>query len=415
FLHSFATNWRKQREEEYDHRHYEDDIYSRTEKIIEALNIERPALLKFKITYRNAFFFELMKRGRVLVINPSSTEAMHVYESMQRHNINGLVLNNSLNLQIGKHVVTNAVCANKSIEAPEEFDFIVLNEIQFLKIFDKELFSNIIKKFGKKAFFTTVFTFDTNMPTFQFDGRSEFSVEDKRNQPKSLNNSTSTLVYLFSSHNSVEIFFNNLVKKMATRDTVFYSSQLAPFQRLIISNLVKKRKIRKLISSTNNDGLPSLFGKVEIRLFDFPYTISEILDAISGEGNVLLQLNYSAQDVVKKREMLRKLFPSQEELKKLVEELNIYLPMKMNEFELLTSNFNIPKGVIKSVYRDLGGINEYVVYPVDYQPEKITRLKEREIELNYFERYTLQLESLTMREIYRLLEERYIHDVDLII
>lgn len=416
FLDSFVDNWKKQREEEeeYDYKHYEDDIYSRLEKISNLINIERPALIRFKTTYRNAFFFELMRKGRVLIINPSSTEAMHIYESLQRHNINGLVLSNTINSQSGTHIITNVACADWLINNPSEFDFIVLNEIQFVKNFDKQLFFRIIEKFGKNAFFTTIFKFDSNLQTFEVNGKSEFSVEDKRNQPKLSSDSSSALVYLFSSHNSVEALFNTFVKKAAMRgDTVFYSSQLAPFQRLMISNLVRKRKIKRLISSTNTDGLPSLFGNAEVRLFDFPYTISELIDAVSGEGNVLLQLNYSSQDVQTKRKALKKLFPSDEELKNFVEETNAHLPMKVNEF--LTSKFDIPKNVIKSVYRDLGGLYEDVIYPVEYRSDKISRLREREIELSYFERYTLQLESLNVREIYRLLDERCLHDVDLII
>ncbi|MEN3043122.1 MAG: single-stranded-DNA-specific exonuclease RecJ [Fervidobacterium sp.] len=415
FLHSFTTNWRTQREEEYDHRHIEDDILLRIEKISDLPKLARPSLIRFSIQFRNAFFFELMRRGRVLIINPSSTEAMHVYESLQRHNINGLVLVNSISRQEGKHIVTNAVYADKFIDEENTFDFVVLNEIQFLRNFDDKLYEKIIYKFGKRAFFTTLFNFETNIPVCEIEGKTDFSIEDKRNQPKSLNNTVSSLVYLFSSHNSVEVFFNNYIKKMSARDTIFYSSQLAPFQRLIISNLVRKRKIRRLVSSTNNDGLASLFGKVEVRLFDFPYTFSEIIDAVTGDGSVLLQLNYSTQDVAKRYENLKKLFPTSEELEKYIEELNIYLPMKKEEFESVLSNYCIPKGVVKSVYKDLGGISENIVYPVEFQPKLITRLKEREIELNYFEKYTLQLESLSMKDIYRLIEERYMHDTELIV
>jgi len=67
------------------------------------------------------------------------------------------------------------------------------------------------------------------------------------------------------------------------------------------------------------------------------------------------------------------------------------------------------------VYKDLGGIDENIIQPVQFQPKLITRLKEREIELNYFEKYTLQLEALSMKEIYRLIEERYLHDTELFV
>ncbi|MGC8820833.1 MAG: single-stranded-DNA-specific exonuclease RecJ [Fervidobacterium sp.] len=414
FLHSFAANWKQQKEEDYDHSHIEDDILLRLEKVSDLYRIKTPVLFRFKMHYRNAFLYDLMKKGRVLIINPSSAEAVHLYESLQRHDINGLVLLNSVNRSNGKHVITNAVYANELI-SPNQFDFVVLNEIQFLKNFDENLFDRTIQKFGRKALFTTIFNFETNLPVYEVDGKSEFSIEDKRNQPKSLNNTNSSIVYLFSSHSSVEVFFNNYIRKMSARDTIFYSSQLAPFQRLIISNLVRKRKIKKLISSTNNDGLPSLFGKVEARLFDFPYTFSEIIDAVSGEGNVLMQLNYSSQDVTKRYEALKKLFPSSDELEKLIDELNIYLPMKLEEFEEIISNYSITKGVIKSVYKDLDGIDGNIVKPVIFDPNKVIRVKEREIELSYFERYTLQLESLSMKEIYKFIEERYLHDAEIML
>jgi len=182
---------------------------------------------------------------------------------------------------------------------------------------------------------------------------------------------------------------------------------------LIISNLIRKKKVKKLISSTNNDALPSLFGSAEIRLFDFPYTFSEIIDVVSGEGSILLQLNYSSQDVSRKYETLKKLFPNENELVKAIEEINIYLPTRIDEFEQLITNYPIPKGVIKSIYRDLNGISDKIIKPVDFSPDLVTRLKERSIELNYFEKYTLQLEALSVKEIYRLIEERYLYDSQL--
>jgi single-stranded-DNA-specific exonuclease len=415
FIHSFISNWRQQREEDYDHQRIEDDIYQRLPRIAELAEIKRPALIRFDIPYRNAFFFHLMRKGRTLIVNPSSTEAMHVYESLQRHNIPGLTLANSINRVIGRHLVTNAVYAEKFLDQISDFDFIVLNEIQFLRNFDPNLYEKVLRRFGKTAFFTTLYKFESNLPIYEVGGRNDFSIEDKRNQPKSLNNSNSALVYLFSTHNSVEVFFNNYIKRISSRDTVFYSSQLEPFQRLIISHLVRKKKVKKLISSTNNDSLPSLFGKVEVRLFDFPYTLSEIIDTVSGEGNILLQLNYSTQDVSRKRDSLRKLFPAKEELEKIVEELNVYLPMKLEEFEQFLANYSVPKGVIKSVYKDLAGITENLVRAVDFEPEKITRLKERDIELGYFERYTLQIESLNVKEVFKLIDERYLYDAELIV
>jgi len=413
FLHSFTANWRQQREEEYDYRRVEDDIFNRISRVSELSELKRPVLIKFRMPYRNAFFYNLMKKGRVLIINPSSTEAMHVYESLQRHNIPGAVLANSLNKSSGRHVITNAVYADSFIDDIDKYDYVILNEIQFLSHFDDNLYERIIRKFGKNAFFTTIYSFDTNLPVYEVDGKVDFSIEDKRNQPKSLSNGAASLIYLFSSHNSVEVFFNNYIKKVSTRDVVFYSPQLAPFQRLIISNLIRKKKVKKLISSTNNDALPSLFGSAEIRLFDFPYTFSEIIDVVSGEGSILLQLNYSSQDVSRKYETLKKLFPNENELVKAIEEINIYLPTRIDEFEQLITNYPIPKGVIKSIYRDLNGISDKIIKPVDFSPDLVTRLKERSIELNYFEKYTLQLEALSVKEIYRLIEERYLYDSQL--
>lgn len=413
FISSFITNWREQKEEEYLSNDFEDDILSRLPKVADLCRLKPPVLLSFRMPYRNAFFYKLAKHGRLLIINPSSTEAMHIYESLQRHNITGLTLVNSLSRSLGQHIVTNAVCADKFELAPEQFDFVVLNEIQFLKNIDPNLYDRIVTKFGKKAFFTTVYSFETTLPYYEIDSKLDFSIEDKRNQPKSLNNSNVHLVYMFSSHSSVEAFFNHYVKKVSSRDVVFYSPQLAPFQRLIISNLVRKHKVKKLISSTNNDSIPSLFGKVEVRLFDFPYTFSEIIDAVSGDGTVLLQLNYSSQDIVKKREMLRKLFPSQDEIEKLVDELNTYLPMNLQEFETLVSSLQIPKGVVRSIYLDLGGLQGNIVHPADFSPERVVRLSERDIELGYFERYTMQLESLSVRDVYKLIDERYVYGVEI--
>ncbi|WP_448376042.1 single-stranded-DNA-specific exonuclease RecJ [Fervidobacterium sp.] len=415
FIHSFISNWKQQKESDYECNRIEDDIYQRLPKVSELIELKRPIVLKFGMPYRNAFFFSLMKKGRVLIINPSSTEAMHVYESLQRHNIQGLVLANSINRTSGRHIITNAVYADKFITDFSEFDYIVLNEIQFLRHFDASLFDRIMKTFSQRAFFTTIYTFETNLPVYEIEGKNEFSIEDKRNQPKSLNNTNSSLVYLFSSHSSVEVFFNNYIKRVPARDTIFYSPQLEPFQRLIISSLVKKRKVKKLISSTNNDSLPSLFGKVEIRLFDFPYTISEIIDAVSGDGTVLLQLNYSSKDISQKYDSIKKLFPSKEDIEKIVDELNIYLPMKSEEFDLLLGSYNIPKGVIKSVYKDLDGFSGNLIRAVDFKPEKVTRLRERNIELAYFERYTLQIESLNVKEMYKLIDERYLFDSQIIL
>jgi len=177
FIHSFISNWRQQREEDYDHQRIEDDIYQRLPRIAELVEIKRPALIRFDIPYRNAFFFHLMRKGRTLIVNPSSTEAMHVYESLQRHNIPGLTLANSINRVIGRHLVTNAVYAEKFLDNLSDFDFIVLNEIHFMRNFDPELYEKVLRKFGKTAFFTTLYTFETNLPTYEVNGKSDFQLK----------------------------------------------------------------------------------------------------------------------------------------------------------------------------------------------------------------------------------------------
>ncbi len=417
FLITFINNWRNQREEDYIYTKFDDHFSARLSKTEHLVSLERPIALQLNIERRNSFLHNLLRKGRTLIICPTSAEAHHIYESLARNYTGIISLGTSLNIirDTHSHVVTNSVYCDVFIN-PDEFDYIVLNEIQFLRDFNPELYERIIEKFGKKAFYTTIFKFEINGRLFESDYNHDFSLEDRRNQPKTITGDVEHIVYLFSSQNYVEPFYNTFIKKNITKDAVFYSSQLAPFQRAIISNLLRRKKIKRLVTSTNTDGLPGLMGVCEVKLFDFPYTISELLDAVSGEGKVQLKLNYSSQDVSKKYSGIKKLFPTIEETKLAVQTLNDYLPLSIEEFESLVETLpgvEIPKGVVKSIYRDLGGICDGVVKPVDFQKNKILRLKERNIELGFFEKYTLKLESLSVKEIYRLLEERYLYDASL--
>ncbi len=417
FLVTFINNWRNQREEDYVYTKVDDHFSTRLSKTEQLVNLERPIALLFNIERRNSFLHNLLRKGRTLIICPTSIEAHHIYESLVRNYNGSISLGTSLNLikDSHSHVVTNAVYGDKFLNL-NDFDYVVLNEIQFLRDFDVSLYERIIEKFGKKAFYTTVFKFEINGRVYESDYNHEFSLEDKRNQPKTVTGDLENIVYLFSSQNYVEPFYNAFIKKNVSKDAVFYSSQLAPFQRAIISSLLRRKKIKRLVSSTNNDGLPGLLGVCEVKLFDFPYTISELLDAVSGEGKVQLKLNYSSQDVNKKYSGIKKLFPSLEEAKLAVQTLNDYLPLSLEEFETLVETLpgvEIPKGVIKSIYRDLNGIIDGIVKPVEFDKDMVLRLKERDIELGFFEKYTLKLESLSVKEIYRLLEERYLYDASL--
>ncbi|QTA37180.1 single-stranded-DNA-specific exonuclease RecJ [Thermosipho ferrireducens] len=407
FIYSFTNNWRNQNSEDFDYYH-SNEILQRFEKVKKYTSFSKPFVLQTDPLTRNAFLIYLMEKSRTLIINPTNVDALHIYESLSRHCPKDLSFVNSINTNYKKHVITNAIMILENVVNISDFDTVVLNEIQILPAISSEIFSRLISRTGKNVIITSIYNFETNIPLYSEDRKINFGLEDRRNTKKSIEYDSNAVAYVFSNYHYVDKFYEKLMKASHNpKDMVFYSPILEPFQKKAISTLVRKKRIKKLVCSTNTDGLPSMLQDgVEIKLYDFPLTVKELIDAVAGSSYSILQLFYNKEDVNQRLNHLQKIFPSNEKLKTLFE--NITTIPSNEEIQQLSVKYNIPEKVLRSVLKNL--ITEKT-NTIEYAPEKILRLKEREIELPYFEKYTMMLLNANIKDIYKMIEERYLYDV----
>ncbi|MDK2885576.1 MAG: single-stranded-DNA-specific exonuclease [Thermosipho sp. (in: thermotogales)] len=403
FIYSFTNDWRNQNSDDFEHYATSDELAQRYEKVEKYIEIERPFVLQTDPLTRNAFLMLLMKKGRTLIINPSNIEALHVYESLSRHSPKELAFVNSISRKYSRHVITNPIMVLEGEVDVNDFDFIVLNEIQLLSSLSYDVYSKLLAKLKRKdVIITTLYKFDTNLPLYVEERKFNFGLEDRREDEKTVKHESESVAFLFSNYSYVTKFYEKLIKNgYYYKDLVFYSPVLESFQKRAISTLVKKKRIKKIVSSTNSDGLPSMLQNgVEIRLFDFPLTIKELIDAVSGESYSILQLFYNRKDAQQRLKHLYDIFPDSKKVEKILNEIEVHGKEISEELlKELSKEENIPNKILKSIVKDyLSG-------------REILRLKEREIEIPYFEKYTMMLLNTPIKDIYKMIEERDMYDV----
>lgn len=400
FIYSFTNNWREQKEEEFQNFKIVDELSQRYEKIEKYPLKEKPFVLNTDPLTRNALLMHLMNKGRTLIINPTNIEALHVYESLSRHSPKDLSFVNSLNRNISHHVITNAVMVTENKVPIEDFDFVVLNEIQILSAISNKLYEELLNKLKRdNLIVTSLYKFDTNLDVYTEEKKLNFGLEDKRNTQKTIKYDADSIAFLFSNHSYVAKFYEKLVSRgYAFKDLVFYSPVLEDFQKKAISTLIKKGRIKKLVSSTNSDGLPSMLPNgTEVRLFDYPLTVKELIDAVAGDSYVVLQLFYSNEDAEKRLKHLKKLFP--EDLENTVMEFFENNIKNKEQFLEFSKEKNISPRILSQAIKDYK------------ENKKILRNIERELEILYFEKYTRLLINMSIKDIYKMIEEREMYDV----
>ncbi|SHH29181.1 single-stranded-DNA-specific exonuclease RecJ [Thermosipho atlanticus] len=402
FIYSFTNNWKNQHSSDFEHYSTSDELAQRYEKIEKYLNINRPFVLQSDPSTRNAFLMLLMRKGRTLIVNSTNIDALHVYESLSRHSPQELSFVNSLSRKYSSHVITNAIMVIEGEINIDDFDFIVLNEIQFLSSLSYDLFSKLISKISKKeVIITSLYKFETNLPLYIEEKKLNFGLEDRRESDKTVKHDSEAIAFLFSNFSYVTKFYEKLIKNgFYYKDLVFYSPILEPFQKRAISTLVKKRRIKKIVCSTNSDGLPSMLQNgVEIRLYDFPLTIKELIDAVSGDSYSILQLFYNKEDAQRRLRHLRNIFPDEKTVKEVLQVIESKNIIDEETIRKLSEERKIPLKVLKSIIKDFK------------EKRPILRLKEREVEIPYFEKYTMRLLNTPVKDIYKMIEERDMYDV----
>ncbi|ONN27639.1 single-stranded DNA exonuclease RecJ [Thermosipho affectus] len=402
FIYSFTNDWKSQKGDEFRDFWDSSELSQRYERIEKYLFKEKPFVLQSDLLTRNAFLLYLMNKGRTLVINPTNIEALHVYESLSRHSPDGITFVNSLNRNYSKHVITNPIMITEGKIPLDDFDFIILNEIQILSSLSYELYEKLLKKLEEKDFVvTSLYKFESNIPIFYEEKKINFGLEDKRNSKKTIEHEINSIAFLFSNYSYVTKFYEKLIsRRYEFKDLVFYSPILKPFQKCVISSLIKKGRIKKLVSSTNSDGLPSMLENgAEVRIFDFPLSIKELIDAVSGDSYVILQLYYNSEDALKRKNHLLKIFPDKKRLEEAVLRFYDLKIDNKNKFIDFSKDVNISPKVLKHAILD---------YKND---KKILRILERELELSYFEKYTMTLLNASIKDIYKMIEEREMYDV----
>ncbi|MBO8160886.1 MAG: single-stranded-DNA-specific exonuclease RecJ [Thermosipho sp. (in: Bacteria)] len=401
FIYSFTNDWKNQNSDDFEHYATTDELVQRYEKVEKYLNVKKPFVLQSDPLTRNAFLMLLMQKGRTLVINSTNIDALHVYESLSRHSPKDLSFVNSMSRKYSRNVVTNAIMVIENEVDLDDFDFIVLNEIQFLSSLSYETYTKLLSKIGKReVIITSLYKFETNLPVYVEERKFNFGLEDRREDEKTVKHDSESIAFLFSNYSYVTKFYEKLIKNgYYYKDLVFYSPVLEPFQKKAISTLVKKKRIKKIVSSTNSDGLPSMLQNgAEIRLYDFPLTVKELIDAVSGDSYSILQLFYNKKDAFQRLKHLRNIFPDSDKVNEII---NLISDNELSDefIKILSKEKGIPLKVLKSIIKD-------------YRAGKtILRLEERKIELPYFEKYTLMLLNAPIKDIYKMIEERNMYDV----
>jgi len=181
-------------------------------------------------------------------------------------------------------------------------------------------------------------------------------------------------------------------------------------QRLSALSVIRKKKPKLLLSSTNTDGIPNLLGEeAQITVSDSPLTLFELLDAVSFDGTFqILNLTFSRDDVVRRKLEIEELFPDVDFIEKIVREIGP--TVRIAEFlDLLVERNYARNGsyakIMLHVLEELGARQQngnLDLSGIDTQRNSL-RIGEGKLERQYFERFVEKFLLQRAKGIYRAL------------
>ncbi len=375
---------------------------------------------------RNAFLLWLKEKVdlKCAVISINNIVSSHVHQSLLRHVQGKLSYANSLNRNSLERFtfMTVSYFLDEKDRIMSQYDLFVVNELAHFKVFQQnrqiseflQLVRENIDKFVALSVknpddllnFATTVGFET---AYEKSLKPNYGLTDLSGDIDSVINDASC--FLFSDQRKLAEFFKRFKDRWKGKEVIIYSHTLRPGQRLNVVNCLKKKKFGKLISSTNTDGLPTMLGQeAEIAIIDAPFTLFEILDVLSTDGdNQLLDLCFTSESVKEREADLEELFPSEKILDEILTKIRGERINQRDLNEVLVESGYLKTQsyakIIMSILRDLGAtfVGEEIILSHLRFSRKPVRIMERELEFAYFEGITKPLLTQRVKGIYRAL------------
>lgn len=367
FVFELVKNWRKNTDDSSEEIDSEEvflesqkylsmkhrEIYSILEKNPNVLLVYSNPKVKLT-TMINKISKNLIENKRTLILSPINSNLSQTFKVLNRFFQNRMSYLNSMPNEISKDskiLFSTVTYISDEPDILKTFDTIFLDEPYYfygLKNSSKDV-SKVIEllhswlKDGKELYLlgmqysneTIKFFEKLFSPQFVIKEavkKKELGLIDSRNVKDKLKyikntirENGSVIVITSSPSNSVNLvknLGNELIDIFKNGEIVFYNEFLKLFQMKKIENLLKKNRIRVLISTSSITDLNIEYDNVNIIFYDAPKIPQEMLlpiHAIDGKRSLITHMTFGKEDIEKNLEFLDSIFPSKKKIMEVYE------------------------------------------------------------------------------------------------
>jgi single-stranded-DNA-specific exonuclease len=367
FVFELVKNWRKNTDDSSEEIDSEEvflesqkylsmkhrEIYSILEKNPNVLLVYSNPKVKLT-TMINKISKNLIENKRTLILSPINSNLSQTFKVLNRFFQNRMSYLNSMPNEISKDskiLFSTVTYISDEPDILKTFDTIFLDEPYYfygLKNSSKDV-SKVIEllhswlKDGKELYLlgmqysneTIKFFEKLFSPQFVIKEavkKKELGLIDSRNVKDKLKYIKNTIrengfviVITSSPSNSVNLvknLGNELIDIFKNGEIVFYNEFLKLFQMKKIENLLKKNRIRVLISTSSITDLNIEYDNVNIIFYDAPKIPQEMLlpiHAIDGKRSLITHMTFGKEDIEKNLEFLDSIFPSKKKIMEVYE------------------------------------------------------------------------------------------------
>ncbi|WP_448521998.1 single-stranded-DNA-specific exonuclease RecJ [Pseudothermotoga sp.] len=380
-------------------------------------------LFVFDLRMRNAFFYWLFtaSKRKCAVVSLNNILSTQLYHTLLRYFDHSIDYLNSLNCEVKNNhalMTLSYFMANLDMVL-RRYDLFIINELALFGELQEEQevlsFFDVVSKLPSRFSAVSVkkpdWLYDLAMAlnlsvAYERLCRPTYGLLESAGQIEDVLNETSC--FLFSDNKNLAKFYREFSN--TNHNVVVYSHSMKPNQRLSALNVIRRKKAKLLLSSTNTDGIPNLLGEeAQISISDSPLTLFELLDAVSFDGTFqILNLSFTQDDVVKRKLEIEELFPDTDSIERIVREMGP--TVQIREFlNLLVERGYARNGsyarIMLRVLEELGarqfdgGLD---LSGVDTRRNSL-RLSEGKLEKLYFERFVERFLVQRAKGIYKAL------------
>ena len=380
-------------------------------------------LFVFDLRMRNAFFYWLFttRKERCAVISLNNILSTQLYHTLLRYFDRSIDYLNSLNQQVKNNhaLMTLSYFVANLDEVLRRYDLFIINELAVFGELREEpeilSFFDVVSRMSDRFLAVSVkrpdWLYDLAMvlnlsPAYERLCRPTYGLLDSAGQIEDALNESNC--FLFSDNKNLARFYRDI--SGMNQSVVVYSHSMKLNQRLSALSVIRKKKPKLLLSSTNTDGIPNLLGEeAQITVSDSPLTLFELLDAVSFDGTFqILNLTFSRDDVVRRKLEIEELFPDVDFIEKIVREIGP--TVRIAEFlDLLVERNYARNGsyakIMLHVLEELGARQQngnLDLSGIDTQRNSL-RIGEGKLERQYFERFVEKFLLQRAKGIYRAL------------